>query len=379
MIGSIGFATAADAASFVSLPERYQMGYPLKILIVPGHDNEFSGSSGNGLREADLNLRLAHQIADLLGKDDRFQVTVSRERETGNYIPELAKYFDDHEKDVAHFIAEHKKSYARRIKEFATDTSNGVELKQVPHGDAKPMIAYRLYATNQWANEQSFDLILHVHFNDTYPRGGSSGEYGGYSIYVPGAPLENRHSSDAVGDAIGNRLHTVVPKSNLSLESELTNESGVIPDTKLIALGAYDTLDIPSVLVEYSYVYEPLVNPAVSAAVIPQMARATMLGLYDYFLNQAGAAQPIAYQWNTNLVPDSRTKKPDVAALQLALRNVGLYPPLGKTAKDCPVTGAYGPCTKTAVIAFQKSRGLTADGLVGPGTRSILNSLFPPN
>ncbi len=39
------------------------------------------------------------------------------------------------------------------------------------------------------------------------------------------------------------------------------------------------------------------------------------------------------------------------------------------------VTGLYGPVTVEAVKAFQRAHGLEALGIVGPGTRSVLNSL----
>jgi hypothetical protein len=61
---------------------------------------------------------------------------------------------------------------------------------------------------------------------------------------------------------------------------------------------------------------------------------------------------------------------PRVAAVQVALRAVGLYPG--------PVDGVAGPITRQAVVRFQKRRGLVADGSVGASTRRALGTLGRP-
>ena len=55
---------------------------------------------------------------------------------------------------------------------------------------------------------------------------------------------------------------------------------------------------------------------------------------------------------------------PDVTALQTRLKDLG-FDPHG-------VDGDFGPGTKAALIAFQKSKGLTADGVAGPQTMASL-------
>src|SRR5882672_761105 len=55
---------------------------------------------------------------------------------------------------------------------------------------------------------------------------------------------------------------------------------------------------------------------------------------------------------------------PDVTALQTRLKDLG-FDPNG-------VDGNFGPGTKAALIAFQKSKGLTADGVAGPQTMGAL-------
>jgi murein DD-endopeptidase MepM/ murein hydrolase activator NlpD len=60
----------------------------------------------------------------------------------------------------------------------------------------------------------------------------------------------------------------------------------------------------------------------------------------------------------------------DVAALQVALRAVGVYP--------STIDGAYGPGTREAVRRFQTAHGLPADGVAGAGTRQALGGRGGP-
>jgi putative chitinase len=62
---------------------------------------------------------------------------------------------------------------------------------------------------------------------------------------------------------------------------------------------------------------------------------------------------------------------PDVMQLQQKLTDLG-FDPNG-------VDGNFGFGTKTAVIAFQKSNGLQADGVVGPNTLAALNGAVGGN
>lgn len=59
----------------------------------------------------------------------------------------------------------------------------------------------------------------------------------------------------------------------------------------------------------------------------------------------------------------------DVAMLQDALASLGYY--------YGPVDGIFGPLTQQAVINFQRTQGLTPDGIVGPMTYGVLEQLIP--
>jgi hypothetical protein len=60
----------------------------------------------------------------------------------------------------------------------------------------------------------------------------------------------------------------------------------------------------------------------------------------------------------------------NVAALQTALKSIGLYP--------VAVDGIRGPFTNRGVRRFQRRRGLIVDGIVGPQTRRALGRLGRP-
>jgi putative chitinase len=62
---------------------------------------------------------------------------------------------------------------------------------------------------------------------------------------------------------------------------------------------------------------------------------------------------------------------PDVTALQQKLKGLG-FDPNG-------VDGNFGPGTTRAVIAFQQSKGLLADGAAGPATLAALQSSAAPS
>jgi putative chitinase len=62
---------------------------------------------------------------------------------------------------------------------------------------------------------------------------------------------------------------------------------------------------------------------------------------------------------------------PDVTALQQALQAAGFSPGA--------IDGSFGPGTEAAVLAFQRSKALAADGMVGPNTATALGLTTIPS
>ena len=120
--------------------------------------------------------------------------------------------------------------------------------------------------------------------------------------------------------------------------------SGVTEDQDLIAIGTFNTLDAPSMLIEYGYIYETQFADVKSREMIlKDLAFQTYLGVQDFF----DAPDNPAIAYDTVMLPhlwkDSfdikNFDRGDVLSLQTALTVEGFYPGEGKTKNDCPITG----------------------------------------
>lgn len=248
---------------------------PIKILLVPGHDNEVWGAQYGNMKEADMTLNVATRIFNILKTDPRFEVHITRDS-TG-YTKEFSDYFTDHRADIVAFEENAKKEMQSKI-------ANGsfVEMENVPHHTVGVDVADRLYGFNKWASDNKMDAVIHIHFND-YPRARSwtIGKYTGFVIYVPEGQLPNFKESARLGANILIQLKKKYITSTFERE-----KGGLIPDQKLIAIGANGTL-IPSVravLIEYGYIYEKKFRTtSARLAAFKNMAELTVTGIKNYF------------------------------------------------------------------------------------------------
>lgn len=361
-----GLAYARTALSANDLTERHADGR-LRVLIVPGHDNEYYGTAYGELREADLTLALAGDLQRYLANDPHFSVIVARDLISGEYIPELATYFEHERRAIDRFREQHAREFSQLAERGKIALQTGVY-----HGFAKEEVAARLYGINKWANERGIDVVLHLHFNDYAGRNTrDGGEYSGLAVYVPERQYPNSAPSIALGRAISEQLQRYFPLSNLPQEAQT-----VVEDQDLIAIGARGTRQGVSILIEYGYIYEPqFTTPAIRQLILPELAWQTYQGLKHYF-------DPVAGSLETTILPlqvDRELRRgmmgePAVLGLQKILQRAGYYPPAGFALRDCPLNGNFGMCAELAVGAFQADQGLRPDGVVDSQTRVLLNA-----
>ncbi len=347
-------------------------GQKIKILIVPGHEPNFGGAEFKDLKERDMVVDLGRELAEYLKSNPHYEVLATRNKETWN--PVLQKYFDEEQEEIKAFVFFKKAEMARLVDEGKiVRVTNKVE-----HNDAPKDVALRLYGINKWANEQKVDIILHLHFNDSYPRRPlQAGKYSGFSIYVPEKQYSNAQATAEIVPKIFSRLARFFAVSNLPQESE-----GVIEGQDLIATGSNNTVDGVSMLIEYGYIYETqFANLIIRKAILKELALQTYLGLGDFF----GETPYIAESHETTLLPyvwdatlgKSTTANKGTLALQAALAHQGFYPPKNMTKNNCPLSGIFGGCTRTAIAAFQDEWSIPGNGtVVDTKTRAKLNELY---
>ncbi len=263
--------------AFLVIPTSYtEASTPIKILLVPGHDNEIWGAQYGNTKEADMNLVLATRIYNLLLKDDRFKVWITRDA-TG-YTKEFTDYFSTQYKDIISFEKNSKKEMQNKI-------NNGSFIKktEVKHNKASEDVAIRLYGINKWANENKMDAVIHIHFND-YPRKSTwtIGKYKGFAIYIPEEQMINSKESAKLAKNIFSQLRKKYTPS--TYEKEL---GGLVPDQDLIAMGSNDTLieSVRSILIEYGYIYR-FGNSKMRHQAYVNMANLTVKGITNYFFGK---------------------------------------------------------------------------------------------
>ncbi len=244
-------------------------GQKIKLLIVPGHEPNDGGAIYLDRKERDMVLILSRELQQLFATDKRFEVMVARD-ESG-FTPTFQSYFDANADTIKLWQAQKKKETVELI------TSGTLkEIKEIEHNRASDVAALHLYGINKWLNDQRYDLVVHLHINDdNRKKRKTPGKYKGFSIYIPEKQFTASAKSRMVAESIKKELEQHFATSTLASE-----KGTVLESQKLIATGRYQTLDIPSVLIEYGYIYEPhFERGAFEQGVAQQMAEDTYRGI----------------------------------------------------------------------------------------------------
>ena len=248
----------------------------IKILLVPGHDNQVWGAEYGNMKEADMTLDLATRVYNILKKDKRFEVYITRDQ-TG-YTKTFADYFAAHRADIISF----KENARKEIQKEVTD-GGIIQKSGVPHASISADTSVKLYGINKWADENNIDAVINVHFDDYYrPDIWTIGKYKGFTVYFPDPQMPNAKESAPLASNIFGQLSKKYDISNFKDESK-----GLVSDQKLIALGADDTLNtgVRSVLIEYGYIYQKIFrDTATRHQAYKTMASLTAKGIENYFL-----------------------------------------------------------------------------------------------
>lgn len=341
----------------------------VRVLVVPGHEPSYGGAEFGSLKERNMTVQLAEDLAVFLRNNGRYEVHVTRDSQ--QWSAEFRDYFENSWDNIVAWQKEYKKDFINLLK-----VSNKPLAKPtVYHNSAPENVALRLYGITKWANENDMDITIHIHFND-YPGHPSNvpGKYSGFAIYVPQEQFLNSTTTKTIAESIFYRLSKYNPVSDFQGEAD-----GIVEEPDLIAVGAYNTSDAASMLIEYGYIYETqFTDPDTRDLAIKDLAFQTYLGLQDFFgdINKSALAYDtlmLPYKWQRQIDDNNKSGK-DVLVLQTALQSGGLYPPLTKTKSQCPRTGTFGPCTKKALGEFQSKFGISDEnGYVGKDTIEVLN------
>ena len=348
-----GFDKGATASE---LRDKYEDG-KIRILIAAGHEPGYGGAVYQGVYEREIVSEIANELANQLGKNSSYEVVVTRSNAKWN--SSLSKYFSKEKKKIQSFVKKQKKEFAKLVKKGDIEELSDGE--QVDHATASEDAALRLYGINKWANENDIDLVVNLHVNDAPDHGPNEpSKYHGFAVYVPDSAYGNSKTSKELGRDIADRL------SALSSVSTLPGESrGVIGDRELIAMGAYGTLNVPSVLVEYGYISEPRFTlPEYRRTVTKDAAYQTYLALQDFFDDPVSNPRKVAKlptTWPKPVAPTTppiATITPPVATTSLPFVPVATttFPtattsPVVPLTPEEPVAAACAPFTQTIMPA----------------------------
>jgi N-acetylmuramoyl-L-alanine amidase len=248
----------------------------VKILIVPGHEPNAGGADEfKKIKERDLNLQLSLLLKDDLSKNTNIETVMVRDENGWN--SDLENYIETSSTTIMNWVANMKEKMLTKVNSGDMDLID----PNMKHNDATSTAVIFLYGTNKWIEKNNIDLVLHVHFNNN-PKINGKPNYKGYCIYIPESQYSNSSSSRIFADYLNEEISKIEKPSNMPQEKDI-----IIEDQQLIATGNYDTLKIPAVVVEYAYIYEPMMLSSSTRNIfIENAASSTATAINNYLKNE---------------------------------------------------------------------------------------------
>jgi N-acetylmuramoyl-L-alanine amidase len=251
------------------------------ILLVPGHDTDTDcnnnlgcnkGASFRNIYERDLVVDLADNISALLAQNPKYKIIIARDKQ--NWNPIFADYFANDRQAILDF----KNAHQTTFKLLLASGQKKVVPDMGEHTLASQKTAIELYGINKWANENSVDLIIHLHFNNSKRKNiALPGLHSGFDMFIPERQSVNAVTSRIIAEDVYNEL-----KKKFNPEAPGYYNS-LFEDQSLIALGASGTLTKPAILIEYGYIYEKILQTDANRKnTLAQMAEQTVAGIQDY-------------------------------------------------------------------------------------------------
>jgi N-acetylmuramoyl-L-alanine amidase len=243
----------------------------IRILIVPGHEPNYGGAEYGALLERDLNLQLADKLTAQLVMNQKFKVIQARDVKGWN--PIIRNYVVDNLTEIKNWRDSQQTEMDNLV------ASGRLSLNQtISHNSVSAGTALMLYGINKWANDNDIDITLQIHFNDN-PKLQGKPKYEGFAIYVPESQYSNSSSSVALAQDLLAGLKKKFKVSTFSKES-----AGIVEDQELIAVGSFNTADSLVALIEYEYIYEPILGDKTTRdSFIAEAASSTAIALETFF------------------------------------------------------------------------------------------------
>ncbi len=204
-------------------PFSYVSSYDKKtkrILLVPGHDDEYGGCRGKAGQEENINLAIAEDIKFFLDRDSDFVAEITRS--TSGYTKPLRDFLDSNRKELRE----------RALDILREESSELVERYT------------RNFGLAEYSNRKKPDLTIHVHVNNDPTDSTLQGFVTFWSQYN-----NSYYRSRKFAAQIRNKLASEFPMSTSPAERH-----GISARPYVVLGSPWLRVKPPSVLVEYGYI-----------------------------------------------------------------------------------------------------------------------------